>query len=97
MTSSTVNLRDHHTTSTNDLVEAADGTFLSIAGYGRRHLEIDQDTGNFTGTTGDIELQRVAHAPQLENHNLLSVMEMSKAPLHALPNVPCCQHHQITA
>ncbi|CAM9841451.1 unnamed protein product, partial [Sphacelaria rigidula] len=73
MTSSAANLRDNHTTSTDDRVETADEKCFPIAGYGRLHLEVDHDTGNFTGTTEDLKLQRVAHVPQLENNNLLSV------------------------
>lgn len=84
MTSSAANLRDYHTTSTTDRVVTADGKFLPIAGYGRLHLEVDQDTGDFTGTTEDLELQRVAHVPQMDNHNLRSVTKLSKS-LHAPP------------
>ena len=96
-TSSAANLGDCHTTSTNDHVETADESLLAIAGYDQLHLDFDEGTGNFTGTTGDLELQRVVHGPQLGNHNLFSVTKLSKS-LHApLLSVPCSQPHQTTA
>lgn len=88
ITLSAGNLRDHHTTSTNDHVEIADGKLLPITGYGRVHLEADRDTGDFTGTTKDLDLQRVAHVRQLGNHNLLSVTELDEflhTPLQLYP------------
>ena len=53
--------------------ESADGVFLPVAGYGCLQRLVNQGNGFFVGATRELTLERVAHVPKLERHNLPSV------------------------
>ena len=88
MTSSSAHFQEYQLASPSDQVETADGKLLRVAGYGRLQLLVDQECGDFTGATEELELTRVARIPQLGQHNLLSATELSRAldaPLRIYP------------
>jgi len=58
---------------------APDGAHLSIAGYGRLRLQVDQGSGDFRGPVHELALERVAHVPNLGQHNLLSVKRLAQS------------------
>ena len=72
MTQDSSSLEDYTPSPPGDKVESAGGVFLSPAGYGRLRLLVDQDSGTLKGATRELTLDRVAHVPKLECHNLLS-------------------------
>ena len=71
-----------------DEVGSAGGVFLPVAGYRRLRLLVDQDDGTFKGATRELTLERVAHAPKLGPHNLLSSKRFTTgfdAPMRVYP------------
>ena len=81
-------LEDYTSPPPGDEVESAGGVFLSVAGYGRLRLLMDQDNGTFKGATRELTLDRVAHVPKLGRHNLLSTKRLATsfdAPMRVYP------------
>ena len=72
MTQDSSNFEDYTPPTPGDEVEIAGRVFLSVAGYGRLRLLVDQDNGTIKGATRELTLDRVAHVPKLGCHNLLS-------------------------
>ena len=79
MTHDSSNLGDYTPAPPGDEVESAGGAFLPVAGYGRLRFLVDQDNGTFKGATRELTLDRVAHAPKLGHHNLLSTKRLTTA------------------
>ena len=72
MTQNSSYLEDYTPVSAGDEVESAGGAFLSVAANGCLRLLVDQDKGTFKGAMGQLTLDRAAHVPKLERHNLFS-------------------------
>ena len=79
MTQDSSHLEDYTPPPPVDEVASAGGVFLPVAGYGRLRLLVDQDNGTFKGATRELTLDRVAHVPKLERHNLLSTKRLTTA------------------
>ncbi|CAN0075317.1 unnamed protein product, partial [Sphacelaria rigidula] len=80
MTSSSAYFQEYQPASPSDQVETVDGKLLRVAGYGLLQFLVDQECGDFTGATEELELARVTYVPQLDQHKLLSATELSRAP-----------------
>ena len=76
MTQSSLNLKDYTPPPPGDEVESDVGVFLPVAEYGHLRLLVNQDNGTFKGATRELALDRIAHVPNLERHNLLSVKRL---------------------
>ena len=79
MTQDLSHLKDYTSPAPGDEVESAGGVFLSVAGYGRLRLLVDQDNGTFKGATRELPPNRVTHVPKLGRHNLLSTKRLTTA------------------
>ena len=72
MTQDSSHLEDYTPPPPGDEVESAGEVFLSVAGYGRLQLVVDQDNNTLKGATRELTLDRVIYVPKLGRHNLLS-------------------------
>ena len=79
MTQDSSNLKDYTPTPPGDEVESAGGVFLPVVGYGRLRLLVDQDNGNFNGSTRELTPDRVTHVPKLGRRNLISTKRLITA------------------
>ena len=88
ITQDSSNLEDYTPTPPGDEVESAGGVFLSVAGYRRLRLLVDQDNGTFKGATRDLTLDRAAYVPKQGRPNLLSRKRLTTvfdAPMRVYP------------
>ena len=88
MTQDPSGLEDYELAPVGQRVEVAGGTHLPIAGYGSLRLLVDQGLGDFRGPARELALERVAHVPNLGQHNLLSVKRLAQsfdAPMRFYP------------
>ena len=79
MTQDSSNLEHYTPAPIGDEVESLCGVFLSVAGYRRLRLLVDQDNETFKEAMRELSLDRVARVPKLGRHNLLSTNWLSTA------------------
>lgn len=73
MTQDPGGLEDYELSPAGQHVEGGSGSDVTTARYGRLRLLVDQGVGDFLGPARELSLKRVAHVPNLGQHNLLSV------------------------
>lgn len=82
MTQDPAGLEDYVLAPAGQCMKSATGISLSMTGYRRLRLLVDQGTRNFRGPMHKLVLERVAHVPNLGEHNLLSTERLAQGFLH---------------
>lgn len=77
MTQDPVGLEEYTPASARDRVESAGSARLPVAGIRTSTRDGQPGTGNFTGPTRELELECVAHVPNLGQHNLLLMKRLA--------------------